>query len=177
MPDPWVSKAEKNAPRSIFGRYLAAGNFQFLKNAACQTSDTNFSERARSEGTAVPTPVIGQSGQTRRFYSSDFSHPISHRTPHYRVGNGVIERQQPVKKAIFSGTERNCKIQGKMGCNGLGNRCSIPELSPHRSTRCLRLVDVYFDGNSLATRRTLASALARGRTHGKSAECKLDEMC
>ena len=26
------------------------------------------------------------------FYSSDFSHPISHRTPHYRVGNGAIER-------------------------------------------------------------------------------------
>src|SRR5450759_2949539 len=32
---------------------------------------------------------------------------------------------------------------------GLGNRCSIPELSPHRSTRYLRLVDVDFESNSL----------------------------
>src|ERR1035441_1629746 len=32
--------------------------------------------------------------------------------------------QQPVKKAIFSGTKRHCKIQDNMGGNGLGNRCS-----------------------------------------------------
>ena len=36
-----------------------------------------------------------------------------------------MERSQPVKKAIFFGTKRHCKIQGKMSCNGLGNRCSI----------------------------------------------------
>jgi hypothetical protein len=82
------------------------------------------------------------------------------------------------QKRLNFGTKRHCKIQGKMGCNGLGNRCSIPKLSPHRSTRSLRLVDVDFDGNSLATRRTLAAALKpRGRTNGKSAERKLDEMC
>ena len=32
--------------------------------------------------------------------------------------------QQPVKKAIFSGTKRHCKIQDNMGGNGLGNLCS-----------------------------------------------------
>jgi hypothetical protein len=32
--------------------------------------------------------------------------------------------QQLVKKAIFSGTKRDCKIQDNMGGNGLGNRCS-----------------------------------------------------
>jgi hypothetical protein len=70
------------------------------------------------------SPVIGQSGQTRRFYSSDFSHPISHRTPHYRVGNGVIGWMVISQKRLNFGMKRNCKIQDKMGCNGLGNRCS-----------------------------------------------------
>jgi hypothetical protein len=55
MPDPWVSKAEKNAPRSIFGRYLAAGNFQFLKNVRDRRPPRIFAERARSEGTPAPT--------------------------------------------------------------------------------------------------------------------------
>jgi hypothetical protein len=29
------------------------------------------------------------------------------------------------QKRLNFGMKRNCKIQGKMGCNGLGNRCSI----------------------------------------------------
>ena len=29
------------------------------------------------------------------------------------------------QKPLNFGTKRNCKIQGKMGRNGLGNRCSI----------------------------------------------------
>ena len=53
------------------------------------------------------------------------------------------------QKRLNFGIKRNCKIQGEMVCNGLGNRCSIPELSPHRSTRYLRLVDVDFESNSL----------------------------
>src|ERR1019366_9191850 len=50
--------------------------------------------------------------------------------------------QQLVKKAIFSGTKRHCKIQDNMGGNGLGNLCSIPRLSSRRPIRCLRFVDV-----------------------------------
>jgi hypothetical protein len=81
------------------------------------------------------------------------------------------------QKRLNLRVKRNCKVQDNMGGNGLGNRCSIPKLSPHRSTRCLRLVGVYFDGNSLAIRRTVAAAVkSRGRTHGKSVERKFDEM-
>ena len=68
-------------------------------------------------------PVIGQSGQTRCFCNSDFSHPISHRTPHYRVGNDGIGWLVIWQKRLNFGTKRNCKIQDNMGCNGLGNRC------------------------------------------------------
>jgi hypothetical protein len=79
-------------------------------------------------------PVIGQSGQTQCFYRSDFSHPISHRTPHYRVGNGVIGWLVISQKRLNFGMKLNCKIQGKMDCNGLGNRCSVEALSGPRSS-------------------------------------------
>jgi hypothetical protein len=39
------------------------------------SADTNFSERAQSEGTPTPTPVIGRSGQTRRFLLLRFFPP------------------------------------------------------------------------------------------------------
>jgi hypothetical protein len=38
------------------------------------------------------------------------------------VGNGVIGRSVISQKRMNFGMKRNCKIQGKMGCNGLGNR-------------------------------------------------------
>ena len=76
-------------------------------------------------GTPPPTLVIGQPSRTRRFYSSNFPHPISHRTPHYRVGNDRIGWLVISQKRLNFWTKRNCTIQGKMGCNGLGNRCSI----------------------------------------------------
>jgi hypothetical protein len=41
------------------------------------------------------------------------------------VGNGVIGLLVISQKRLNFGMKRNCKIQGKMGCNGLGNRCSI----------------------------------------------------
>src|SRR5450759_3548730 len=59
------------------------------------------------------------------FYRSDFSHPISHRTPHYRVGNGGIRWMVISQKPLNFWIKRHCKIQDKMVCNGLGNRCSI----------------------------------------------------
>jgi hypothetical protein len=69
-------------------------------------------------------PVIGQPGQTQRFYRSDFSHPISHRTPHYRVENGVIGWIAISQKRLNFGRKRDCKVQDNMGGNGLGSRCS-----------------------------------------------------
>jgi hypothetical protein len=60
-----------------------------------------------------------------RVRPGDFSHPISHRTPQYRVGNGGIGWLVTCQKRLYFGMKRNCKIQDKMGCNGLGNRCSI----------------------------------------------------
>ena len=56
---------------------------------------------------------------------SDFSHPISHRTPQYRVGNPEIERLLAGQKRPDLLMKQNCEIQDRMGCNGLGNRCSI----------------------------------------------------
>jgi hypothetical protein len=57
--------------------------------------------------------------------AASFSHPISHRTPQYRVGNGGIGWLATCQKPLNFGTKRNCKRQDKMGRNGLGNRCSI----------------------------------------------------
>jgi hypothetical protein len=71
-----------------------------------------------------PPLVIGLSGQTQRFLQIRFSHPISHRTPHYRVGNGGIRWMVISQKRPNFGIKRNCMIQAKMGCNGLGNRWS-----------------------------------------------------
>jgi hypothetical protein len=94
------------------------------------------------------------------------------------VGNGVIGWLVVSQKRLNFWMKQNCKVQDKMGCNGLGNRCSIPELSTHWSTRCLRLVDVDFESNSLGNTSHISCAALkpRGRTHGKNAERKLDEM-
>jgi hypothetical protein len=65
------------------------------------------------------------------------------------------------------GMKRHCKIQDKMVCNGLGNRCSIPELSPHRSTRCLRLVDVDFESNSLGNTSHISRGIEAARLNAR----------
>jgi hypothetical protein len=65
---------------------------------------------------------LGSRVRPNVFYRSDFSHPISHRTPHYRVGNGVIGWLVISQKRLNFGMKRNCKIQDNMGGNGLGNR-------------------------------------------------------
>ena len=57
----------------------------------------------------------------RNVSEHDFSHPISHRTPHYRVGNRGISRFMISQKCQFR-MQRNGMIQGKMDRNGLGNR-------------------------------------------------------
>ena len=67
-------------------------------------------------------PVIRQSGQTQRFLQILFFPPISHRAPHYRVGNGGIRWMVISQKPLNFGMKRHCKIQDKMVCNGLGNR-------------------------------------------------------
>ena len=67
------------------------------------------------------------------------------------------------QKRLYFGMKRNCMIQGKIGCNGLGNRCSIPELSPHRSTRCLRLDDVDFESNSLGNTSHISRGIEAAR--------------
>ena len=51
-----------------------------------------------------------------------FSHPISHRTPHYRVGNGGIRRVVINQKRLNFRMKRNRTIQDNMAGNGLGNR-------------------------------------------------------
>jgi hypothetical protein len=65
---------------------------------------------------------LGSRVRPNVFYRSDFSHPISHRTPHYRVGNGVIGWLVISQKRLIFWMKRYCTVQGKMGCNGLGNR-------------------------------------------------------
>jgi hypothetical protein len=74
------------------------------------------------------------------------------------VGNGVIGRMVISQKRLNFWMKQNCTIQDNMGGNGLGNRCSIPELPPHRSTRCLRRVHVDFESNSLGN----TSQISRG---------------
>jgi hypothetical protein len=53
------------------------------------------------------------------------------------VGNGVIGWLVISQKRLNFGMKRNCKIQGKMGCNGLGNRCSVEALSGSRSSELI----------------------------------------
>ncbi len=77
---------------------------------------------------SVTSPVhqprsLGSRVRLDVFYSSDISHPISHRTPHYRVGNGVIGWLVIIQKRLNFRMKRNCTIQDSTAGNGLGNRC------------------------------------------------------
>lgn len=56
------------------------------------------------------------------------SHPISHRTLHYWVGNGRIEWMAATRKRLSFWTKWNCKLQDEMGVNGLGNRRNAERL-------------------------------------------------
>jgi hypothetical protein len=53
------------------------------------------------------------------------SHPISHRTPHYRMGKDSIRLLAAIKKRPNFRTQHDCKIQDEIDSNSLGNRCSI----------------------------------------------------
>jgi hypothetical protein len=66
-----------------------------------------------------PPPPLGS-----RVRPDNFSHPISHRTPRYRVGNDRIGLLVTWQKRLNFRMKRDCKIQDKMGRNGLGNRCA-----------------------------------------------------
>jgi hypothetical protein len=50
------------------------------------------------------------------------SHPISHRTPEYRMGKDSIRLLAAIKKRLNFQTQRDRKIQGKINSNSLGNR-------------------------------------------------------
>ena len=54
-----------------------------------------------------------------------FSHPISHRTPEYRMGKDSIRLLAAIKKRLNFQTQRDSKVQDRIDRNGLGNRCSI----------------------------------------------------
>jgi hypothetical protein len=51
-----------------------------------------------------------------------FSHPISHRTPHYRMGKDGIVLLIAIKKRPIFRTQCYCKIQDEIDGNSLGNR-------------------------------------------------------
>jgi hypothetical protein len=53
-----------------------------------------------------------------------FSHPISHRTPDYRMGKDGIDLFIPIKKLPNFRMQRDCKIQDEIDGNSLGNRCA-----------------------------------------------------
>jgi hypothetical protein len=53
---------------------------------------------------------------------SRFSHPISHRTPHYRVGKDSIRLLVAIEKRLNFQTRRDRKIRVGMVGNSLGNR-------------------------------------------------------
>ena len=51
-----------------------------------------------------------------------FSHPISHRTPHYRMGKDGIVLLIAIKKRPIFRRQRDCKIRDDIDGNSLGNR-------------------------------------------------------
>ena len=55
-----------------------------------------------------------------------FSHPISHRTPHYRMGKDGIVLLIAIKKRPIFRRQRDCKIQDDIDGNSLGNRYRVP---------------------------------------------------
>jgi hypothetical protein len=58
-----------------------------------------------------------------------FSHPISHPTPHYRMGKDGIDLLITIKKRPNFRTQRDCKIQDEIDGNSLGNRRgTLPDL-------------------------------------------------
>ena len=57
------------------------------------------------------------------------SHPISHRTPEYRMGKDSIRLLAAIKKRLNFQTQRDRKIQGKINSNSLGNRLRFGGLS------------------------------------------------
>jgi hypothetical protein len=100
-------------------------NFRFLKPPRDRRAPQIFWANVTRGCAGTHPRSLGSRVRPNVLYRSDFPHPISHRTPHYRVGNGRIRWMVISQKRLNFGTKRNCTIQGKMGCNGLGNRCSI----------------------------------------------------
>jgi hypothetical protein len=81
-----------------------------------------------------------------------FSHPISHRTPHYRMGKDGIVLLIAIKKRPIFRRQRDCKIQDDIDGNSLGNRCRFWLIATRR---------VYSKGFQLALPGTRLLSIAR----------------
>ena len=71
-----------------------------------------------------------------------FSHPISHRTPEYRMGKDSIRLLAAIKKRLNFQTQRDRKIQGKINSNSLGNRWRSAVLVCHLATDQLTAAEI-----------------------------------
>ena len=60
--------------------------------------------------------------RTRLEAQCQFSHPISHRTPHYGMGKDSIRLLVAIEKRLNFQTQRDRKIQDGIDGNSLGNR-------------------------------------------------------
>jgi hypothetical protein len=63
--------------------------------------------------------------RARRDMQCQFSHPISHRTPHYRMGIDSIRLLVAINKRPNFWTQRDSKIPAGIDSNSLGNRCCV----------------------------------------------------
>jgi hypothetical protein len=76
-----------------------------------------------------PRPVQRGGSVAVREGLPQFSHPISHRTPHYRMGKDGIVLLIAIKKRPIFRRQRDCKIQDDIDGNSLGNRRgTLPDL-------------------------------------------------
>jgi hypothetical protein len=77
------------------------------------------------------------------------------------VGNGVIGWLVISQKRLNFGMKRHCKIQDKMVCNGLGNRCSIQMFYTHfdrLNCACNHSVTTAFDVSAAAFKIVVAAS-------------------
>jgi hypothetical protein len=75
-----------------------------------------------------PPRLSSVGGSERR---GRFSHPISHRTPEYRMGKDSIRLLVAINKRLNFLTQQDRKIQDRIGGNSLGNRWRSPALVCH----------------------------------------------
>ena len=72
-----------------------------------------------------PRPVQRGGGFGGVVRCGRFSHPISHRTPEYRMGKDSIRLLVAINKRLNFRTQRDSKIRVGIDSNSLGNRCRV----------------------------------------------------